>query len=484
MSGKNTLTRQIGPSTHNQLMRTVRRPLRSVRARILATMLALAAVGMALAGGAAYAIQRERTLVQIDERLSDAVDDAAFIATDAAAPDLEGALSALVQRLRPAPGEGTFALLGGTRALVPGGEVLLHPERDAAFVARLVLETSGGEVVRGTAVVGGAPLRYVAIPVTVEGESSTGLFVVVTDLGAELSPLNDAFATFAVVAVVALLAVGLVGWVVAGRLLAPIRRLRETAARITASDPSERIEVVGTDDVSELTGTVNDMLDRLDGALQGQRRLLDDVGHELKTPITIVRGHLEVMSPDDPADVSATQALALDELDRMSGLVRDIAELSDLHRPLRISPEPTPIAALTQTVRLKAAALSAGHTWTVTRAAEVTAVLDPERLTQALLQLATNAVTHGPAGGEIRIASSLRDARLLFTVSDDGPGVEGAAATAVFERFARGQSGGRGTQGSGLGLAIVAAIAAAHGGSASAQGSTFTIDIPFVEGAL
>ncbi|CAN5185244.1 HAMP domain-containing sensor histidine kinase [soil metagenome] len=460
-------------------MRTVRRPLRSVRSRILATMLALAAVGMTLAGGAAYAIQRERTLVQIDERLSDAVDDAAFIATDSAAPDLEAALTALVQRLRPASGEGTFALVDGTRAIVPGGEVPLHPERDAAFVARVLLETSGGDVVRGTAQVGDAPLRYVAIPVTVG--SNAGLFVVVTDLAAELSPLNDAFATFALVAVVALVAVGLVGWVVAGRLLAPIRRLRETAARITASDPSERIEVVGTDDVSELTVTVNDMLDRLDGALQGQRRLLDDVGHELKTPITIVRGHLEVMSPDDPADVTATRALALDELDRMAGLVRDIAELSDLHRPLRIAPEPTPIAALTQTVRLKAAALSSAHSWTVTRAADVTAVLDPERLTQALLQLATNAVTHGPAGGEIRIASEIRDARLVFTVSDDGPGVEGAAATEVFARFARGQSGGRGTQGSGLGLAIVAAIAVAHGGTASAQGSTFTIDLPLIE---
>jgi len=441
-------------------------------------MLAVTAVGMALAGGTAYLIQRERTLMQIDERLSDAADDAVVIATDAAPPTLDAALTVLVQRLRPASGEATFALLDGTRAIVPGGDSSLRPERDAAFVARVLLESSGGDVVRGTASVAGAPLRYVAIPVTVVGGGS-GLFVVVDDLGTALAPIDDAFMTFAFVALLALVAVGLVGWVVAGRLLSPVRRLRETAARITASDPSERIEVQGTDDVSELTVTVNDMLDRLDDALQAQRRLLDDVGHELKTPITIVRGHLEVMSADDPADVDATRDLALDELDRMAGLVRDIAELSDLHRPLRITLEPTPVARLTQTIRLKAAALATDHVWTVSGAADVTAVLDPERVTQALLQLASNAVTHGR--GDIRIASEVYGDRLVFSVSDDGPGVDGDAAQAVFERFARGSVGGRGPAGSGLGLAIVAAIARAHGGSAYAQGSTFTVDIPFVE---
>ncbi len=460
-------------------MRTARRPLRSVRSRILASMLAVTAVGMALAGGTAYVIQRERTLMQIDERLADAVDDAAFISTDAASPDLDAALTVLVQRLRPASGEATFALLDSATAVVPGGDTPLHPERDAEFVLRVLQETSGGEVVRGTAVGDATSLRYVAIPVTVDGDARRGVFVVATDLRTALAPLNDAFTTFALVALAALLAVGLVGWLVAGRLLAPVRRLRETAARITASDPSERIDVVGTDDVSELTVTVNDMLDRLDAALQGQRRLLDDVGHELKTPLTIVRGHLEVMSPDDPADVGATRDLALDELDRMAGLVRDIAELSDLQRPLRMAAAPAPVAALTHTIGLKAAALAAGRAWTVTEAADVTAVLDPDRITQAVLQLASNAVTHG--AGDVRIASRVRGERLLFSVEDDGAGVHGDPAQAVFERFARGSGGGRGATGSGLGLAIVAAIARAHGGTASVRGSTFTIDIPFVE---
>jgi two-component system, OmpR family, sensor kinase len=299
--------------------------------------------------------------------------------------------------------------------------------------------------------------------------------------------VDEAFRTFTIVAAVALAALGTVGWSVAGRLLSPIRKLRETAARITATDVSERIDVVGSDDVSELTVTVNGMLDRLDSALTGQRQLLDDVGHELKTPITIVRGHLELMSSSDAADVAATRALALDELDRMGGLVRDISDLATVLRPLRMRRELTDIGTLTEGIRAKASALSSDHDWTSPRVADITASIDPERLTQALLQLATNAVVHGTNAGTIEICSEVRAGRLLFTVRDDGPGVDPQVAGRIFERFHRGSdsrgSHGRGASGSGLGLAIVLAIAEAHGGTAvlrtgQASGATFVIDIP------
>ena len=462
------------------------RPLRSVRARILVSMVVVAAVGMIVAGGAAYVIQRERIASQIDDRLVSAVDESTFIAEDAEPASLDDALYAIVQRLRPGTDEATFAIIGDRTAIVPGGTGELHPEQDPGFVARVLAETAGGQVVRGTAAADGSSLRYVAIPVTVDGDA-TGVFVVAVDLNARLLPVDEAFRTFAIVAAVALAALGLVGWSVAGRLLSPIRKLRETAARITATDVSERIDVVGSDDVSELTVTVNRMLDRLDSALTGQRQLLDDVGHELKTPITIVRGHLALMQASDEADVVATRLLAIDELDRMSGLVRDISDLAAVLRPLRMRREPTDIGALTESVRAKASALSSAHVWTSPRAAHVTALIDPERLTQALLQLAANAVVHGTATGTIEICSEVRTDRLLFTVRDDGPGVESQLAGAIFGRFHRGSdsggSEGRGTSGSGLGLAIVLAIAEAHGGTAALQsgqacGATFVIDIP------
>ena len=450
-------------------------------------MLVVAAVGMAAAGGLAYAIQRERTLTQIDDRLVASVDETSFIGQDAAAANLNEALTAIVQRLRPGTDEATFALVDGATAIVPGGDIPLHPERDAAFVARIVAETADGVVVRGTATTTEGTVRYVAIPVTVVGEASTGVFVVAVDLTALLQPIDEAFRTFAIVAAIALVVLGLVGWFVSGRLLAPIRRLRQTAARITASDPSERIDVVGTDDVSDLTVTVNSMLDRLEGALTAQRQLLDDVGHELKTPITIVRGHLELMEPSSPAEVAATRELAVDELDRMGELVRDISELAGVRRTLRVQREPTDVAALVEAVRVKASALSADYTWTTSRAPGETVLVDPGRLTQALLQLATNAVTHGNPTGHVDISATVSDGRLRFEVSDDGPGIDPETARTVFERFRRGTSG-RGASGSGLGLAIVAAITEAHGGRASVtsvpgEGSRFTLDLPLIRAA-
>ncbi len=448
-------------------------------------MLLVAAAGMLVAGATSYLVQRERILSGVDDRLAGAVDDVQFVASDLQASTLDDVLAALVQRLRPGTDESAFALRDSTSAIVPGGEVDFHLERDAAFVTRVLDESADG-VVRGTAVTADRTVRYVAIPVTLEGEPGAGVFVVAVDVGARLAPLTDAFRTFAIVALISIVIVGLVGWFVAGRLLAPIRHLREAAARITASDVSERIAVTGSDDVSDLTATVNDMLDRLDGALTAQRQLLDDVGHELKTPVTIVRGHLELMNAHDPADVAATRELAIDELDRMSNLVRDISDLAGAQGPLRLRTEATDVAALTARVRGKAAALSPAHTWVVTESAPVVAVVDPERITQALLQLCANAVSHGAADGEVEIGSAASDGQLSFWVRDHGDGIEPELQAVIFERFRRGASG-RGASGSGLGLAIVAAIAQSHGGRVSVastppDGARFTIELPLVTG--
>jgi two-component system, OmpR family, sensor kinase len=135
------------------------RALRSVRARILVSMLVVAAVGMTVAGGTAYVIQRERILSQIDDRLVSAVDESSFIAGDAQAATLDDALYAIVQRLRPGTDEATFAIIGDRTAIVPGGAGELHPEEDSKFVARVLEETTRGQVVRGTATAEGTSVR-------------------------------------------------------------------------------------------------------------------------------------------------------------------------------------------------------------------------------------------------------------------------------------------------------------------------------------
>ena len=323
------------------------------------------------------------------------------------------------------------------------------------------------------------------MPVEVTGvaasASSSGVFVAAVDVDAELGELSSSFATYAVVAAGALAVIGLVGWFVAGRLLRPIRRLRAGASRITASDLDERIPVVGRDDVSELTATINTMLDRLDTALTGQRMLLDDVRHELSTPITIVRGHLELLDGSDREEVESTRALALDELDRMSGLVSDIEFLAD-PRPVIGETRPADVADLTDAVFEKASVI-AGPRWVAGERMIGIAELDAARITQAWLQLVDNAAKYSPAGSEVRIGSTRTESGIELWVADRGPGIPADATHRIFERFGR-ATPSRGIHGSGLGLPIVQKIARAHGGSVSLDtspaGSRFAIVLPGV----
>jgi signal transduction histidine kinase len=472
----------------------------SVRVRILATLLLAAGIGMAVAGATAYLVQRERVLATVDDRLSSLVTDAKTVAADSGATTVDGVMTAIIQRLRPGGNESSLAIIDGAPALSPGGSVDFRLDRNAALVTRVIAETANGDVVRGTITADGRTLRYIAAPVQVSSDARTGVFVAAVDLQAELRPLTDAFATYALIAAVALVVVGIVGWFVAGRLLRPIRSLTNAANRITASDLSERIPVAGNDDISQLTTTVNGMLDRLEDALTAQRQLLDDVGHELKTPLTIVRGHLELVDVSDPADVAASRDLAIDELDRMSGLVTDITLLADSGRAGGVKLAPVEVADLTERIRAKAEAM-ADRDWVVAERAHGIVNVDADRITQAMLQLAANAVAHGePAGGRIELGSEFDGAatdelgseihpapgggHLRLWVRDFGPGIPVDAQKRIFERFQRGPSThGRGPGGSGLGLAIVSGIAAAHGGhvtvdSRPGEGATFTIILP------
>ena len=224
---------------------------------------------------------------------------------------------------------------------------------------------------------------------------------------------------------------------------------------------------------------MNAMFDRLEAAVSGQRRLLSDVRHELATPITIVRGHLETLDPDDAAEVAATRALLLDELDRMSGLVDDIEVLADPDGAF-VHLAPTDVGDLTRAVFAKVSAVR-GHAWRLTETAETVAALDAARVTQAWIQLADNAAKFSAMGTPVAIGSVATDGSVEFWVADRGPGVPAESRARIFERRGRADEG-RGIRGSGLGLPIVAAIAAAHGGEvtlrSSPAGSRFGISVP------
>ena len=222
------------------------------------------------------------------------------------------------------------------------------------------------------------------------------------------------------------------------------------------------------------------MLDRLAESSRGQRRLLDDVRHELKTPITIVRGHLELLDPGRADDVEATRALAIDELDRMAELVDALATLEEVSRDA-ITAAPVDVDALTRDVHAKVSVIP-GHEWVLDAAASGIALLDRARLTQAWLQLADNAAKYAPAGTDIGVGSAVIGDELELWVRDRGPGIPDGFESRIFERFGRADTGS--AQGFGLGLPIVQAIAHAHGGrvvvQSSPAGSRFALLIPLV----
>ena len=313
-------------------------------------------------------------------------------------------------------------------------------------------------------------IRWAKVTVAQPGRAPDAAFVVAFHPERERARVDSVFHTLLVISGVALLLTVGIAWGVAGRILAPVRVVRAAAAQLTEQDLTRRIPVHGHDDIAALAETFNGMLDRLERAFAAQREFVDDAGHELRTPITIVRGHLELMG-DDPAEREETVRLVTDELDRMSRIVEDLLLLAKAERPDFVSPEPFQVAELTADVYVKARTLGE-RDWQLAEVADLEAELDPQRITQAMVQLAQNAVQHTTPGQTIRIGSRTDGTDLELYVADSGPGVQPQDAEVIFERFRRGTArrGARGS-GAGLGLSIVKAIAEGHRGRVRLHGT-------------
>ncbi|MFI6904284.1 ATP-binding protein [Nonomuraea sp. NPDC050394] len=345
-------------------------------------------------------------------------------------------------------------------------------DEDAALVAR-VAEAQRPETGEWPSKAG--EVRYVSIPIQVKGDPRQGHVVIAIFYEHHRQEVVDAVRVLAFTSLAALAMAGAAGWFVAGRVLAPVRMVRQAAEHISdSSDLTRRLDVVGNDDVAALARTFNHMLDRLQRAFEVQREFVDDAGHELRTPITVIRGHLELMG-DDPAEREETLALVTDELNRMNRIVDDLLTLAKSEQPGFLSPEEVELADLTVSVIAKARALGE-RDWRVDEVAEARIVADRQRLTQALMQLAANAVRHTQEGALVAAGSAVDGDRVRLWVRDGGPGVRPEDRERIFQRFVR--AGSRSHQGAGLGLSIVRSIAEAHGGRVWVEdGARFVIEM-------
>lgn len=464
----------------------------SVRARVLAWVMVVSAFGMTFAGASAYVVQHERVEEAVDAQIRQETQEFAQLAqtrdpeTGRPFASLEALFFTVLQGSVPNENEGVLTFIDGRLAYWSDSPDSPRLDRLPEFLDAVRAAPRTGPVELATVETAIGDVRYAAVPVTVAGTSEQGLYVVGYELDRELAEVTDTIRVFGVVELVSLVLIALVGWVVAGRLLRPVRLLHETARRIGDTDLTARIPVTGNDDLAELTRTVNGMLDRLETAFTAQRRLLDDVGHELRTPITVLQGHLELLDASDPGEVESTRALLIDELDRMNRLVEELLLLAKAQRPDFLRLQPVEVAPLVEDVLEKSRALG-DRDWRLDGVADVSLHADPQRLTQALLQLVANAVRFTRPGDTVALGAavavtSVEAPEARIWVRDSGPGVAPDDQERIFRRFERGE-GAPGDQGAGLGLPIVVAIAQAHGGrvdlvSAPGAGATFTVALP------
>ncbi|MFF3319061.1 sensor histidine kinase [Streptomyces sp. NPDC003035] len=468
----------------------------SARVRILLWLLFVMAVALAAVAVATRSIllrdvdhRINQLLTQETGEFANFVEQGVDPATGLPFTDPDALLRIFLQRQYSDPDEELLGLVGtrgpGLRVIRQSRDiprsVALHRDR-GSLDAIAATDAPSGRLARAQ-----GEVRWAKVPIKGSGGAEPdAAFVVAFHADRERAVADEAFRALLAISGVALLMTTGIGWAVAGRILAPVRVVRATAAELTERDLTQRIPVQGRDDIAALAETFNAMLDRLEQAFAGQRQFVDDAGHELRTPITIVRGHLELMG-EDPAEQRETVRLVTDELDRMSRIVEDLLLLAKAERPDFVRTEPVQLAELTADVFVKARALGE-RDWVLDGVADPEAVLDPQRITQAMVQLAQNAVQHTVPGQRIAIGSRTTEGRIELYVADGGPGVQEQDAEVIFERFRRGTARrGARTSGAGLGLAIVRAIAEGHRGGrvelrpTEGGGATFVLTLALEE---
>jgi heavy metal sensor kinase len=285
---------------------------------------------------------------------------------------------------------------------------------------------------------------------------------------------------------VALLLASLAGYAVSGTALRPVEAMRRRAAEISAAEPDQRLPLPdANDELRRLGETLNQMLGRLEAALERERTFVDDASHELRTPLAMHKTELELALryAKTPEEMRAAIASAIVEVDRLSALAEDLLVLARSEQgKLALHLRRVHLTDLLGDVRERFATRidGSGRTLVVEPTNGLTIDADPVRLEQALTNLVENAIQHG--GGEITVRASESDGDLQIHVEDRGPGFPPEFLDRAFERFSRADQA-RGGDGTGLGLAIVEAIARAHKGKAHAanrngSGADVWIELP------
>lgn len=435
---------------------------------------ALLAATMTLFSGVLYVALREQLYRGLDEQLLN-----------------QAALSLAAVRVE-ADGDGNELFVESSVAGIPDGEYFLRLLDDQR---RTIFETGGNpggvpvdQAVIDAALAGrseystaldedGETLRLVSVPVRVPRADAGSAIAGVLQLGLDRNEIDEPLAglltALAVAGPVVLLAAAAGGYVLAGRVLAPVATITNLAARIGAGDLSARLQLdLPDDELGRLARTFDAMLARIDDAFERQRRFTGDAAHELRTPLSLMRGQVDLALARPRSAAAYREALqAFDgDLERMTALIGTLLTLARSDSG-QLVPERAPfdLANTAHLVREQYAAVAAdAGVALVQETAPTPLVADEDLLMQLLVNLVDNALAHTPAGGVITLGCRPRDGQALLWVADTGHGIAPEHLPRLFDRFYRVDTGRtRQRGGAGLGLAICEAIAEAHGGRIS-----------------
>jgi len=313
----------------------------------------------------------------------------------------------------------------------------------------------------------------------------------VAQLAVSLAPIDATLAQLrlvtGIVAGVVLVLAAAAAWAITRRGLGPLDRITATADLIAAGDLGARTTLrPGDDEVGRLAQAFDGMADQVVSTLQAHRQFAADASHELRSPLTVLGGYVDVLARTDLDSETQDRTLAAmrREIDRLTRLSSDLLLLTQLEAGGgRLAARRVDLGDLVEDIGAAARVMGPHQRIEVVRDGAAAVVADPDRLTQALMNLVDNAVRHAPPGGEVRLTVERRDGVAIAEVRNDGAAIAPEDLDRVFDRFYRAKDGMASQNGhAGLGLSIVKAIAEASGGRAAAAsdatGTSFSIQLP------
>jgi heavy metal sensor kinase len=462
---------------------------RSIRARLTLWYTSLLTLTMLLLGGIAYGLLGYSLARDIDSALQGVALALADQAARGSVPAVPDDIDAIFRRF--------FGISPWDRYVErrhPWGD--RAPQESPSQRERLPLSAGAlNRAAQGLATfetvegLGPYPVRILTYPVR-DASRAPSLIQVGMSLGSVSMTRRRFLLVMAAVLPLAMLLAGGGGWLLARRALKPVDRMTEAARRISAEHLDERVGTSGTgDELDRLASTLNEMLGRLDGAFRQIRQFSADASHELQTPLTILKGELEVAlrAPRTPDEYRRVLGSALEESERIARLVEGLLLLSRADAGvLRMDRKPLDLAHLVAEVGEQTQVLASARGVTLAPGSLTPMAIqgDREHLRRLILNLVDNGIKYTPAGGCVTLTLQEEGIWAALRVSDTGIGLTPEEQERIFQRFYRApEAVSRGDEGSGLGLCIVRSIAEAHGGrvevdSAPNRGSTFTVFLP------